>query len=82
MIWDNFSIFRTNCTNPRTCRGFSHVCCLVASSKIVRVASFHSEGREEGWEEELGLFYTLLCSELIDKVSFSGSKISLISRFE
>ena len=38
MIWDNFSIFRTNCTiltsyiraNPRTCRGFSRVCCHVA----------------------------------------------------
>ena len=38
MIWDNFSIFRTNCTiltsyirvNPRTCRGFSRGCCHVA----------------------------------------------------
>ena len=51
MIWDNFSIFRTNCAiltsyiraNPRTCRGFSRECCHVARSKIVRVASFHSE---------------------------------------
>ena len=38
MIWDNFSIFRTNCAiltlyirvNPRTCRGFSRGCCHVA----------------------------------------------------
>ena len=54
MIWDNFSIFRTNCAiltsfiraAPRTCRGFSRGCCHVAWSKIVRVASFHSDGRE------------------------------------
>ena len=92
MIWDNFSIFRTNCAiltsyiraAPRTCRGFSRGCCHVAWSKIVRVASFHSDGREyKGGEEEPWLFYALLCSELMDKVSFSGgSKISLISRFE
>ena len=38
MIWDNFSVFRTNCAiltsyiraNPRTCRGFSRGCCHVA----------------------------------------------------
>ena len=38
MIWDNFSIFRTNCAiltsyiraASRTCRGFSRVCCHVA----------------------------------------------------
>ena len=38
MIWDNFSIFRTNCAiltsyicaPPRTCRGFSRGCCRVA----------------------------------------------------
>ena len=38
MIWDNFSIFRTNCTTltsyiraaSRACRGFSRVCCHVA----------------------------------------------------
>ena len=36
MIWDNFSIFRTNCAiltsyiraDPRTCRGFSRGCFL------------------------------------------------------
>ena len=49
---------------------------------MVRVASFHSNGREKGREEEPGLFYAFLCSKLMDKVSFSGSKISLISRFE
>ena len=54
MIWDNFSIFRTNCAiltsyicaNPGTCRGFSRGCCHVAWSKMVRVARFHSDGRE------------------------------------
>ena len=38
MIWDNFSIFRTNCAiltsyiraDPRTCRGLSRECCHVA----------------------------------------------------
>ena len=43
VIWDNFPIFRTNCAiltsyisaNPRTCRGFSRVCCHVTWSKIV-----------------------------------------------
>ena len=86
MIWDNFSIFRTNCAIltssiravPRTCRGLSSVCCHVACSKNARVASFHSEGREE----EPGLFYALLGSELMEKVSFSGSEISFFSRFE
>ena len=54
IIWDNFSIFRTNCAiltsyiraNPRTCRGFSRGCCHVAWLKMVRVASFHNDGRE------------------------------------
>ena len=45
-------------------------------------ASFHSDGREKGREEEPGLFYALLYSEVMDKVSFLESKISLISRFE
>ena len=33
-------------------------------------------------ERKPGLFYALLCSELTEKVSLSGSKISSISRFE
>ena len=41
MIWDNFSIFRTNCAiltsyiraDPRTCRWLSRGCCHVAWSK-------------------------------------------------
>jgi len=36
MIWDNFSIFRTNCailTDPRTCWWLSRGCCHVAWSK-------------------------------------------------
>ena len=40
MIWDNFSIFRTNCAiltsciraDPRTCHGLSRGCCHVALS--------------------------------------------------
>ena len=43
---------------------------------------FHSDDREEGREEEPGLFYALFCSELKDTVSFSGSKISLIWFFD
>ena len=86
MIWDNFSIFRTNFAiltsyiraNPRTRCGFSRVCCHVAWSKMVRVASFHSEGKEWGREEEPVLFYALLRSV----VSFSGWEISFISRLE
>ena len=42
MIWDNFSIFRTNCAiltsyiraNPRTCREFLRGCCHVAGSNV------------------------------------------------
>jgi len=41
MIWDKFSIFRTNCAiltsyiraDPRTCRCLSHGCCHVVRSK-------------------------------------------------
>ena len=55
-IWENFPIFRTNCAiltsyiraNPRTCPGFSRGCCHVAWSKMVKVASFHGDGREKG----------------------------------
>ena len=54
VIWDNFSIFRTNRAiltsyihaAPRTCRGFPRGCCHVAWSKMMRVRSFHSDGRE------------------------------------
>ena len=42
MIWDNFSIFRTNRAiltpyiraNPRTCRGFLRGCCHVSGSNV------------------------------------------------
>ena len=44
---------------------------------------FHSDIREySDREEEPGLFSILLCSELLEKVSFSGSKVSLIWRCE
>ena len=66
MIWDNFSIFRTNCAiltsyiraNSRTCRGFSRGCC-----HVLRVARF-SCGFFTAMVEnkEPGLFYVLLCS--------------------
>ena len=96
MIWDNFSIFRTNCgiltsyirANPRTCRGFTRVCCHVGWSKMMRVLrSSSSADFSQRWqgirqESKPGLFYALLCSELMEKVSLSGSKISLISRFQ
>ena len=47
MIWDYFSIFRTNCASltwhlraaPSSCRGFSRVCCHVAW-KMARVGRF------------------------------------------
>ena len=61
MIWDNLSIFRTNCAIPtsyihaatRTCRGFSRGCCHVAWStwkwRELRdsvLRIFHSDGGE------------------------------------
>ena len=42
----------------------------------ILLQTFHSDGREE----EPGLFYVLLCSELMEKVTFLRSNISLISR--
>ena len=70
MIWDNFSIFWTNCAiltsdiraNPRTCRGFSRVCCHVAWSKMARVASFHNEGREI---RQGGITRAVLCTFML-----------------
>ena len=52
MIWDNFSIFRTNCAiltsyiraDPRRCRGLLQGCCHVAWSN------------GEGWETILRIF--------------------------
>ena len=94
MIWDNFSIFRTNCAiltsyicaDPRTCLGLSRGCCHVVwwndESCEILLPIFHSDGRKKGREEKPGLFYGLLCSELMEKVCFSGSRISLISRCE
>ena len=58
MIWDNFSIFRTNGAiltsyiraNPRTCRGFSRGSCHVSGSNVescyILSRIFHSDGRE------------------------------------
>ena len=58
MIWDYFSIFRTNCAvlmsyiraDPRTCRGLSRGLCHVAWSNgescEILLQIFHSDGRE------------------------------------
>ena len=58
MIWDNFSIFRTNCAiltsyiraDPRTCLGLSRGCCHVAwwngESCEILLPIFHSEGKK------------------------------------
>ena len=85
MIWDNFSIFRTNCViltsyiraDPRTCRGLSRGCCHVmwwnGELRDSALADF-----PQRWQEP-ELFYVLLCSDLMEKVCFSGSIISLIS---
>ena len=54
--------------------------------EMVRVARFSCRfftamaGNKALREEEPGLFYVLLCSNLMEKVCFSGSRISLISR--
>ena len=75
MIWDNFSIFRTNCViltshiraNPRTCCGFSRGCFHVAD-QMLRFARFSCGFFTAMAEnEEPGLFYVLLCSYLIQK---------------
>ena len=69
MIWDNFSIFRTNCAiltsyiraNPRTCRGFSRECCH-ARNQMLRVARFSCRFfTAMAGNKEPGLFYVLLC---------------------
>ena len=94
MVWDNFSIFRTNCAiltsyiraDPRTCIGLSRGCCHIGwwngESCEILLPIFHREGGEKGREEEPGPFYVLSCSDLMEKVCFSGSRISLISRCE
>ena len=58
MIWDNFSIFRTNCAiltsciraDPRTCGELSRGCCHVALSTSesceILLSIFHSDGKE------------------------------------
>ena len=72
--------------DPRTCRGLSRGCCHVAwsngESYQILLRIFHSDGREWGREENPRLFYVLLWSEIMEKVSFSGSRISLILRCE
>ena len=56
----------------------SRVDVVTLRDQMVRVAIFYSDGRELGREEEP----VLLCSELMEKLCFSGSRISLISRCE
>ena len=38
---------------------------------------FHSDDRESGRESQPGRSYVVLCSELMEKVNFSGSKTRL-----
>ena len=77
MIWDNFSIFRTNCAiltsyiraNPRTCGGFSRkVAVVTLRDQMLRVARF-SCGFFTAMvgDKEPGLFYVLLCSLLMER---------------
>ena len=47
--------------DPLTCRG---------ESCEILLPIFHSDGREQGREEEPGLLYVLLCSDLMEKVCF------------
>jgi len=84
MIWDNFSIFRTNCAiltsyiraDPRTCRWLSRGCCHVASSKwwVWRESLEDFSQRWQGIRQ--GIRYrALTCScmpraNLMEKVSF------------
>ena len=84
-ILDNFPIVRTNCpilttyirADPRICRGFARECFHVAWSNgdsceiLLRI--FHRDGREY----EPGLIHVVLCSELMEKVRFSGLKTRL-----
>ena len=94
MIWDNFSICRTNCAiqmsyiraNPRTCREFTRVCCHVAWPKWWELwdslTDFSQRWQGIGQEGKPRLFYALWRSEWMEKVSLSRRKISLISRFQ
>ena len=59
---------------------------ITLCDEMVRVARFSCRfftamtGNKLGTEEEPGLFYLLLCSDLMEKVCFSWSRISLILR--
>ena len=89
MIWDNISIFRTNCAiltsyiraASHMCRGFLCICCHVAwsSERWELRDSMHADFSHRWQEIRPGRRpRALLWCELMDKVSFSGSKISLI----
>ena len=64
----------------------SRVDVVTLCNEMVRVARFSClfftamAGNKA--EEEPELFYVLLCSDLMEKVCFSGSRISLILRCE
>ena len=89
MKWDNFSIFRTNCAIPtsyiradaRTCLGGSRVDFDSLGDQMVRVARFFTAlagNKNQG----SSLHFYPLNQWTRDKVSFSGSKMSLNSRCE
>ena len=92
MIWDNFSIVRTNCAiltsyiraDSRTCQGLSRGCCHVAWSNgesweiLLRIFSQRWQGIRQGIRTRA--LICSLCSELTKKVGFSGSRTRLQSR--
>ena len=75
MIWDNFSIFRTNCailTSYIHARVVvSRVDVVTLRDQILRIASF-SGGflTAMAGNKEPGLFYVLLCSQLMERCVF------------
>ena len=91
LIWDNFSIDRTNCailtsyirTDPRTCRGYvlARKLSRCPIEIIVRVARFSCRlftvmaGNRQGIDP--GLLYVVLYPMIMEKVNFSGSKARL-----
>ena len=94
MIWNNFSIFRTNCgiltscirAASRTCHGFSRVCCHVAWSNMVRAARFLADFSQR-WQgiRKAKRTRALLCTFMLwgnGQGEFFRVKISLTSRFE
>ena len=74
MIWDNFSIFRTNFAfltsyigaDPRTCRGFSRGCCHVAWSNCEELWDSLADFSQRWQGIRLAIRYrALICSFML-----------------